>query len=162
MHSIYQPTVTQADPPPEKSAAPKEATGTSNTMHLEPKRHGTPTQKPRAVERKRAPGNRVLEELQALSDRFRNPRCLHCSGIARIEILTEGPVIACADSGCRKIERVDVLTLKLLAARLKASCYECKGYNLDSATGRFGNYLKCSDCGANNSWQGVRERAGTI
>jgi very-short-patch-repair endonuclease len=157
-HSVYQRTGTQADPPPEKNATTREPTGVRNTVHMEPEAPRTPTQAQRPVERERAPGSRVTEELHALNERFRSPQCSQCGGVARIAIYTEGPVVACADPGCRKVERVDVQTLKRLAERLGASCYKCKGTNLESATGRFGNYLKCRDCGANNSWQGVRER----
>jgi hypothetical protein len=158
--SVHQRTVTQADPPLEKSATTKEPTGTRNTVHMEPETPRMPTQRPRPVERERAPDSRVVEELHALNERFRSPRCSQCSGVARIAIYTEGPVVACVDPRCRKVERVDAQTLKRLAERLGASCYKCKGTNLESATGRFGNYLKCRDCGANNSWQGVRERTG--
>ena len=47
----------------------------------------------------------------------------------------------CADAACKKVERVDAQTLKRLAERLGASCYQCKGTNLESVTGRFGNYV---------------------
>jgi hypothetical protein len=160
-HSVYQRTVTQSDPPPEKSTTTTEPPGTRSTVHMEPKTPRTPTRSPQPAERERAPGSRVVEELRALNERFGSPRCSQCSGVARIAIYTEGPAIVCADPGCRKVERVDVQTLKRLAERLSASCYQCKGTNLESATGSFGNYLKCRDCGANNSWQGVRERLGS-
>ena len=69
-------------------------------------------------------------------------------------------MVVCADQICNKKERVDVQTLQRLSERLGASCYQCNGTNLETLTGKFGNYLKCRDCGANNSWQGISERIG--
>jgi hypothetical protein len=69
-------------------------------------------------------------------------------------------VVVCTDQVCNKKERVDVQTLQRLAERLGASCRQCKGTNLQSLTGTFGNYLRCRDCRENNSWQGVSDRIG--
>ncbi len=101
-------------------------------------------------------GNRVLEELRGLDERFRNPRCSQCGRAAHLAIMNEGVVITCKE--CKKVERADTETLQRLAERLSAVCYSCKGGPLKSAVGPFGNYLKCRNCGANNSWQVVSER----
>ena len=54
-------------------------------------------------------------------------------------------VVMCTDRVCKKVERVDVQTLQRLAERLGVTCYQCKGTNLESQSGKFGNYLKCRD-----------------
>lgn len=100
--------------------------------------------------------NRVLEQLRALDERLRNPRCSQCSRAAHLAITNEGVVITCKE--CKKVERVATETLQRLAERLSAACYSCKGGPLKSAAGPFGNYLRCRNCGANNSWQVVSER----
>jgi len=100
--------------------------------------------------------NRVLEQLRALDERLRNPRCPQCSRVAHLAITNEGVVITCKE--CKKVERVATETLQRLAERLSAVCYSCKGGPLKSAAGPFGNYLRCRNCGANNSWQVVSER----
>ena len=61
---------------------------------------------------------------------------------------------------CRKVERVDVQILQRLAKQLGTACHKCKSTNLESKTGTFGNYLKCRKCGANTSWQRIRNRIG--
>ncbi|MGE5306570.1 MAG: AAA domain-containing protein [Alphaproteobacteria bacterium] len=103
---------------------------------------------------------KVIDELQSLDERYANPRCSQCDGVARIAIYTEGPVVVCADPACKKVTRIEAQALRRLAERLKAPCYQCKSVNLDTSTGKFGNYLKCRDCGSNNSWQGISERLG--
>ena len=100
--------------------------------------------------------NRVLEELRGLDQRFQNPVCAQC-GLARLLAITsEGIVITCKK--CNKSERIQTETLQRLAERLSAACYSWGGGPLRSAIGRFGNYLKCQSCGANNSWQGLTDR----
>jgi transcription elongation GreA/GreB family factor len=160
-HSAHQRTVIQPD------ALSESGTKATSTPLSTPKPAHKTTQMPpipnpnrRSVEPTRPPGNRVIEELQALDERFANLQCSQCSGPARVAIYTEGPVIVCADQVCNKKERVDVQTLQRLAERLGAVCRNCKGTNLQSLTGSFGNYLRCRDCHENNSWQGVRERIG--
>jgi very-short-patch-repair endonuclease len=152
-------TVAPSDLLPERGTATLSPLGTLKSGHQYSQIPLTPKQ-PLAVEPRRTRSNRVIEELRALDERFGNPRCSRCSGMANIAIYTEGPVIVCADPDCKKVDRVDVPTLKRLAERLGASCYQCKGINLETSTGRFGNYLKCRDCDASNSWQGVSERIG--
>ncbi len=158
--SVHQQTAIQPDPLSERG------TTTTSTPPRTPKpgypqAQIPPTPKRQlAVEPRRTPGNRVIEELRVLDERFANPRCSQCSGPARVAIYTEGPVIVCADQVCNKKERVDVQTLQRLAERLDASCRQCKGTNLQSLTGSFGNYLRCRDCRENTSWQGVSERIG--
>ncbi len=103
-------------------------------------------------------GNPILEELQALDARFENPRCSQCDSAAHFAINDEGPVVACANGECKKVERADVQTLQRLAERLGVTCYQCKLTNLESKSGKFSNYLKCRNDGANNSWQAVSDR----
>jgi transcription elongation GreA/GreB family factor/very-short-patch-repair endonuclease len=134
--------------------------GTPKPVQPEPEMPRTSNQNRRSVEPGRRSGNRIIEELGTLDERFGNPRCSQCTGRARVNIYTQGPVVVCADSGCKKVERVDVQTLQRLAERLPATCRNCNGTNLTSLQGPIGNYLKCRDCGANNSWQGVSERIG--
>jgi transcription elongation GreA/GreB family factor/very-short-patch-repair endonuclease len=159
--SVHQQTAIQSDPLPERDTTSKSApVSTSKPGHTDTQMPPTQTPRRQFVEPRRTPGNRVIEELQALDERFANPRCSQCSGPARIAIYTEGPVIVCADQGCNKKERVDVQILQRLAERLGASCYQCGSTNLESVTGKFGNFLWCRDDRANNSWQGVRDRIG--
>jgi hypothetical protein len=101
-----------------------------------------------------------MEELRVLDERFENLRCSKCSAIAYLAINNEGPVVMCASDGCRKVERIDVQILQRLVERLGVTCYQCKGTNLESQSGKFSNYLKCRDDGANNSWQRISERIG--
>jgi transcription elongation GreA/GreB family factor/very-short-patch-repair endonuclease len=159
---VREPTVVWPEPRPERSPRTTSLPlGTQNSGLPQPKLPQTPSQNRSSLEKwKRSSGNRVIDELRTLDERFRNPRCSQCSGIARVAIYTEGPVVVCADAGCKKVERVDVQTLQRLAERLGATCYQCKGTNLESKSGKFGNYLRCRDDGANNSWQGVNERIG--
>ena len=154
--NIHQRTAIQPDPLPKKGTTPP---GTPKPDYPQAQIPPTPKQH-LSVEPRRTAGNRVIEELRTLDERFTNPRCSQCSGPARVAIYTEGPVIVCADQVCNKKERVDVQTLQRLAARLGASCRQCKGTNLQSLTGSFGNYLRCRDCLENTSWQGVSERIG--
>ena len=127
------------------------------SRHPEPEVPRPTTQNRRSTESAQTSGNRIIEELQTVDERFKNPRCSQCSSLGRVAIYTEGPVVVC-DAGCKKVERVDVQTLQRLAERLGASCWKCKAKNLQSLTGSLGNYLRCRDCGENNSWQGIRER----
>ena len=155
---VRERTIVQPDLLPEQGT--KTTSPPLRTLgHPEPVRRPT-TQTRQSPEPARTSGNRVIEELRALDERFKNPRCSQCSGPGHVAIYTEGPVVVCADPGCKKVERVDVRTLQRLAERLAISCYQCKGINLETLTGRFGNYLKCRDCGASNSWQGISERIG--
>jgi len=158
---VREPTVLQPDPLSERrtrtTSPPLRAPNLAHPEHEIPQ---PLNQNQRSVEPGRTLGNRVIEELRALDERFGNPRCSQCSGIARLAINNEGPVVVCATAGCKKVERVDVQTLQRLAERLGATCHQCKGANLESKTGKFGNYLKCRDDGANNSWQGISERIG--
>jgi transcription elongation GreA/GreB family factor/very-short-patch-repair endonuclease len=160
--SIHQRTAIQPNPLSEKGATTKSPQAGRPKLDY-PQAQIPPTPKQHlSVEPRRMPGNRVIEELRALDERFGNPRCSQCSGHARVAIYTEGPVVVCADPGCKKVERVDVKTLQRLSERLAVSCYQCEGINLELLTGRFGNYLKCRDCGANNSWQGISQRIGKL
>jgi hypothetical protein len=99
--------------------------------------------------------NPVVEGLAALEERFRNPRCSHCNGVARISIHTAGPVVVCTDPVCNKTERVDGQTLQRLVAKLGLTCRKCDVRALTSLQGPLGNYLKCGKCGENTSWQFV-------
>jgi transcription elongation GreA/GreB family factor/very-short-patch-repair endonuclease len=155
---VRQRTVMQPDTSERSKRSTEPPVGTPKPVHTETQMPPTPNQNRRSAEPRGTPGNRVIEELRALDERFGNPRCSQCSGPARVAIYTEGPVIVCADRVCNKKERVEVQTLQRLAERLGASCRRCKGTNLQSLTGSFGNYLRCRDCRENNSWQGVSER----
>jgi transcription elongation GreA/GreB family factor/very-short-patch-repair endonuclease len=117
-----------------------------------------PTTQNRRSEPARTSENRVIEELRTLDERFKDPQCSPCGGKAQLAINNEGLVVMCTNGECKKVGRVDVQTLQRLAERLGVTCYQCKGKNLESQTGRFSNYLKCRDDGANNSWQGISER----
>lgn len=139
-----------ATPPLQLPAAPKRPQPGSNVTQ------SVSYQARPATVRAGAGGNRVLEELRALDERFRNPRCSQCGRATHLGITNEGVVFTCNE--CRKVERVDTETLQRLAERLSAICYSCNGGALKSVVGRFGNYLKCRSCGANNSWQGLNER----
>jgi hypothetical protein len=148
-------------PEPLTDGGTKTASTPSRTLgHPEPERSWTPNQNRRPVESGRTSGNRVLNELQTLDERFKNLRCSKCGGGAQLTLNNEGLVVMCTRGQCRKVERVDVQTLQSLAERLHLTCYQCRGTNLESQTGRFSNYLKCRDDGANNSWQGISERLG--
>ena len=156
---VREPTVAQPDPLSERgtrtTSPPLRTPG-----HPEPEMPRTPNQTRRSVEPGRAPSNRVIEELLALDERFENPQCSRCGGKSQLTINNEGLVVFCT-SGCKKVERVDVQTLQRLAERLGVTCYQCKGTKLESQSGKFSNYLKCRDDGANNSWQRISERIGT-
>jgi len=123
-----------------------------------PKRENSKSSTPNRpyVEQRRL-GNPVIEGLEALEERFRNPRCSQCSRDARVNTLTAGPVVVCTDRGCNKVERVDTQTLQRLAESLRVTCRNrnCKSTRLTSVQGPLGNYLKCPDCGENTSWQFV-------
>jgi len=130
--------------------APKVERPTSTVVHLT----GKPPHRPPGLSRTRE--NRVLEELRILDKRYQDPRCSQCGHTAHLAITNEGVVITCKE--CKKVERVETETLQRLAERLSAVCYSCKGGPLKSVVGPFGNYLRCRNCGANNSWQVVSER----
>jgi len=136
--------------PPQSPAAPKPAQLDFATTQPASDRGRPP------ASRAGTGANRVLEQLRALDERLRNPRCSQCSRAAHLAITNEGVVITCKE--CKKVERVATETLQRLAERLSAVCYSCKGGPLKSAAGPFGNYLRCQNCGASNSWQGVGER----
>jgi hypothetical protein len=156
---VPEPTVVGPDPLPERGTRTGSSPlGTPKPSHPETQMPPTPNQNRRAVEQRRTPGNRVIDELRALDERFENPRCSRCNRKAQLAINNEGPVVICANDGCKKAERVDVQTLQRLAERLAATCYQCNGTHLVSLQGPFSNYLKCPNDGANNSWQGISDR----
>ena len=128
----------------------------------EPQTPETPQQNRQSVEPRRTSSNRVIEALQTLNERFETPRCSICNGKAQLAVNNEGPIVACTNHGCKKAERVDVQTLQRLANRLSVTCYQCNGTNLESQSGKFSNYLKCRDDGANNSWKGICDRIGKL
>jgi very-short-patch-repair endonuclease len=99
----------------------------------------------------------IIDGLLAIDGRFKNPRCALCSHDARINIFTAGPVIVCSDAKCKKADRIDVQTLQHLADNLRVICRntKCKSTRLISLQGPLGNYLKCSECHENTSWQFV-------
>ncbi len=137
-------------PTSQPPAAPELERPTSSVVHP------TGSHPHRSPGQSRTRENRVLEELRVLDKRFEVPRCSQCGHTARLAITNEGVVITCAE--CKKIERVDRESLQRLAERLSATCYSCDSGALRSAFGQLGNYLKCQNCGANNSWQGLNER----
>ena len=98
-----------------------------------------------------AGNNRVLEELQLM-----DPRCPDCGRTAHPAITNEGVVVLC--KGCSKSERVEKEFLQGLVERLSPVCFSCKGRTLRSSVGKYGNYLKCQNCGSNNSWQEISKR----
>jgi very-short-patch-repair endonuclease len=103
-------------------------------------------------------GKIVCRQLPPLDASLSAPRCIACGAEAEIAIdSNEGVVVACHGEGCERLERVDEGILQRLADHLCATCYACGG-PLRSLRGHFGNYLKCSACGTNNSWWGVSER----
>jgi len=158
--SVHQRTTIQPKSPFESVEKTTSApVNTPKSGHEGIQKPPIPNPRVRSAQPPQTVGDRVIEELQAINERFANPRCSQYGGPARVAIYTEGPVIVCADQICNKKERVDVQTLQRLAARVRASCYHCKGTNLESISGNFGNFLKCHDCGSNNSWQGVRDRS---
>jgi len=120
----------------------------------------SPNHTERSVETGRTPGIRVIEELRALNQRFKNPQCSGCGGKANLAVNNEGLVIICANVGCKKNERIDTETLKRLADHLSVLCYSCKQGSLKSIERTFGNILKCQNplCGANNTWKAISDR----
>jgi hypothetical protein len=66
-----------------------------------------PDPRRQAVEPRRTPGNRGIQELQALNERFANPRCPQCGGPARIAIYKEGYALRCRH--CNDLRSVSVL-----------------------------------------------------
>ena len=158
---VRERTVIQPDPLSERGTrTTSPPLGTPKPGHPEPEMPRPPNQNRPSVEPGRTPGNRIIEELRTLDERFENPRCSKCSSIARLAINSGDPVVTCASGGCKNVERVDVQTLQRLAERLGVTCYQCKSTSLESQSGKFSNYLKCRDDGANNSWQGISERIG--
>jgi very-short-patch-repair endonuclease len=154
-------TVMQPDPLSERGTkTTSQPFHTPKPGHSEPEMPRSPSQNRRSVDPGRTQGNGVMEELRVLDERFENLRCSKCSAIAYLAINNEGPVVMCASDGCRKVERIDVQILQRLVERLGVTCYQCKGTNLESQSGKFSNYLKCRDDGANNSWQRISERIG--
>jgi very-short-patch-repair endonuclease len=121
-----------------------------------PKRESPPSSIPdRAAAETRPPGNPVVEGLTRLEERFRSPQCSQCNRVARISVYTSGPVVACADPSCNKVERVDIQSLQRLAENLRLTCRKCSSASLISVKGSLGNFLKCRECGENTSWQFV-------
>jgi hypothetical protein len=153
---VRERTVMQPDPQSERGTRTTSLPlHTPKAEYPEPEMPQTPDQDRRSVVPGRTSGNRVIEELRALDARFGNPRCSQCSGIARLAVNNQGPVVTCASGGCKKVERVDVHTLQRLADRLGVTCYQCNGTHLVSLQGPISNYLKCRDDGANTSWQAI-------
>ena len=102
---------------------------------------------------KKPSGNPVVEGLGALEERFRKPQCSQCSAAAQISVYTYGPAITCSNPGCNKVDRLDVQILQSLAESLRLTCRQCRSVSLRSIKGPIGNFLKCSDCQENTSWQ---------
>ena len=126
----------------------------------EPEPPRSPNQTQRSVETGRPPGIRVIDELRALNQQFKNPQCSGCGGQANLAVNKEGLVVVCTSDGCRKSKRVDAETLKRLADHLSVLCYSCKQGSLQSMERTYGNILRCQNphCGANNTWQGISDR----
>ena len=135
---------------------------TPNSEFPKPEEPRSPIQTRRFIETSRTPGNPVIEELRALDQRFKNPRCSQCGGRANLAINNEGLVILCAKSGCMKSERVDAETLQRLVDHLSVSCFSCTEGSLKSVERKFGNILICQNprCGRSNSWKGISDRLG--
>ena len=131
---------------------------TAETEDQEPKIQLRPTEHRGAAEPKKTPGGGIVAELRNLDARFENPWCSGCGGKAHLAINNEGPVVICESRGCKKSERIHIQILQRLTDRLSIKCFQCKGANLSSQTGKFSNYLKCHDCNSSNSWQGVSTR----
>jgi very-short-patch-repair endonuclease len=139
-----------------QSPSPDMQTG----QHQGAEKPKTPDPSRRPVQPNQKSSNRVIAELQVLDEKLENPRCSICSGEAQLAINNEGPVTVCTNHGCKNIGRIEVQTLQRLADRLGIRCYQCNGRNLESHSGKFSNYLKCRDDGANNSWKAGCERLG--
>ena len=101
--SVRERTVIQPDPLSErgtKTTSPP--LGTPKPGHTETQMPPPPNQNRQSVEPRRTPGNRVIEELRTLDERFENPRCSKCSGPARLADQHEGPVVMCDRFATRK------------------------------------------------------------
>ena len=102
-------------------------------------------------------GERILEMVRSLNQRYHNTDCPQCKGTSYLTITqSEGVVVICRK--CGNLERVSVETLQEVATRLHIPCYACNSTMLVSRTGKFSNYLRCQKCGSGNSWQGISER----
>jgi very-short-patch-repair endonuclease len=99
----------------------------------------------------------VCRELQKLDARFHDPRCAECSGTARLEITTEGVMIACMDAACGEQERVDLESLQKLADHLGAVCMTCGGA-VTSHSKKSGHFLRCKGWCPSTTWEGINER----
>lgn len=112
---VHEPRAMQADPPSEPSTRTTALpVGTRKTGQPAPEMPRTSNQTRRLVVPGRRSGNRIVEELRALDERFENPRCSICGGEAQLAINNEGPVGVCTNHRCKKIERIDVQTLQRL------------------------------------------------
>ena len=158
--NVREPIIIQPDPLSERDTRnTSPPLGTPKPDQPETQMRQTPNHR-RVVEPRRTPGNRVIEDLRALDERFKNPRCSQCGGIARLNIYTEGPVVVCDNRDCNKKVRVDLQTLQRLAERVGATCFNCRGSQFESKSGPLGHYLECKGCKLPNSWQGISQRIG--
>jgi len=145
----------------EYSGLPENSPGTNSTPATgSPKDANLTSRIPHSVDR--PPGNRVVEGLAVLEERFRNPLCSQCNRVTRVSVYTGGPVLTCTDPTCNKVERVDVQTLQRLAESLRLTCRKCNSTLVVSIKGALGNFLKCRDCGENSSWQYVAGYGRTV
>lgn len=102
--------------------------------------------------------NRVLERLVELEPALARTPCPGCGRTEELAITQEGVVALCRE--CGRLRRIDAATLQRLADRLALPCFSCGTGKLRSEETPYANLLKCPnpECGAHNSWQGIRDR----
>jgi hypothetical protein len=102
--------------------------------------------------------NRVLERLVELEPALARTPCPGCGRNEELAITQEGVVALCRE--CGRLRRIDAATLQRLADRLALPCFSCGTGALRSEETPYANILTCGnpECGAHNSWQGIRNR----
>ena len=115
-----------------------------------------PTADKGSLEPKAKQGDRVLEELHDIPG-AKPGRCQTCRGQMTLAIDRTGIVHKCETRRCQRTQRLPREILETLIKRLNPTCWRCHA-DLRYAEGPLGNYLRCTACGANNSWVGLNDR----
>ena len=74
----------------------KKAQSVPNHGTSKPAHSGSSTPGRQQIDRSPS-GNPVVTGLEAVDERFRNPQCTKCHRVARVNILTKGPVVVCTN-----------------------------------------------------------------
>jgi hypothetical protein len=115
-----------------------------------------PTANRGSLEPKAKKGDRVLEELHDIPG-AKPGRCQTCRGQMTLAIDRSGIVHKCETRRCQRTQRLPREILETLIKRLNPTCWRCHA-DLRYAEGPLGNYLRCTACGANDSWVGLTDR----